>query len=163
MIRRLPTRLIKPNLHVSLSHWRRTTASLETSNLHLLIVNLSTLPPLEIIEQMFASFVSHPSALRRRPWERHLKKCDFVFLQSFRDHYPKLFGLQNVHNYPEINWYKTFPTKRKKSPRKLEFCRGRHGIVLMCVPHVQHANTLLHSTNWFLNLWRCRCISRRRC
>ena len=32
---------------------------------------------------------------------------------------------------------------------------GRHGIVLKCVPQVQHT----HSTNQIPKLWRCRCLA----
>ena len=39
----------------------------------------------------------------------------------------------------------------------LLFCRGRHGLVHKRVPHVQRTTTQI------LNLWRCRCSSRRRC
>ena len=44
----------------------------------------------------------------------------------------------------------------------LLFCRGRHGLVHNSVSHVQH-DYFPHSTNQILNLWRCRCRSRRWC
>ena len=43
----------------------------------------------------------------------------------------------------------------------LLFCRGWHGLVHKCVPHVQHAY-FPHSTNEIVYLWRCSCRPRRR-